>query len=105
VDRITICLSSVVIAFGALTHASQAGQVINMRQCPLDALTFVDPVAGAEFTVTRVGTNSHYLCDSGPTDIPPADEQCSGPFGDLVLQGNDSEPDALGTRKVLPSGA
>lgn len=37
---------------------------------------------------SRVGANYKYLCDSGAVVVPPAGEQCMGPFGDTVLEGH-----------------
>lgn len=63
------------------------GRIFDMRQCPLDTITFVDPWAGGDFAVTEVGTNYSYLCRSGWQPHAPAGEECSGPYGELILKG------------------
>ena len=69
------------------------GSAADMRDCRLDALTFVDPWGGDDrFTVTRVGTARAYLCfdDNGAmveTAKPKEGADCQGPYGDLVLEG------------------
>ena len=57
--------------------------MIDIRDCPLDTLVFVDPWAGGSFTVKRVGTNYSWLCQEG---FQPPDAMCQGPYGDLVLE-------------------
>lgn len=89
-----ICMS------GTSAIASEAGPILDMRQCPLNRITFVDPWAKGEFEVARVGKNYSYLCQSGMTTHPPADEQCMGPYGDLVFEGSlrkyeDSQPETV----------
>jgi hypothetical protein len=81
--------------------AVQAGQVIDMRACPLDRTTFIDPVAGGKFTVGRVGADYRFQCADGMTRWPRAGEDCRGPFGDLVLAGVVREPDDPGPRNVF----
>ncbi len=83
----------------ALCVASCASAAtIDIRDCPLDTLVFVDPwVAGSEFTVTRVGANREWQCEAGVT---PPDDSCRGPYGDLVLEGmfkqyGSSKPEAM----------
>lgn len=63
---------------------SAAAQPIDVRDCPLDTVVFVDPWAGASFTVKKVGTDYNFICQDG---FEPPDEMCSGPFGYLVLEG------------------
>jgi hypothetical protein len=69
------------------------GFAADMRDCRLDALTFVDPWGGDDrFVVTRVGTVRAYLCfdENGAmvdTDVPRVGADCQGPYGDLVLEG------------------
>lgn len=74
-----------------------SGRDIDIRDCPLDTVTFVDPWAGGTFTVSEVGTRHEYLCNGTYTKEARADETCRGPFGDLILVGDlrayeDSEP-------------
>jgi hypothetical protein len=67
----------------ALTLAGPASAgIIDMRDCRLDTVTFIDPVAGGAFTVRRVGRNSS--CTRKAV--------CDGRLGDLVLAGRLSEP-------------
>ena len=75
---------------GALlvTSVSQAGQQIDLRDCPLDTTVFVDPWAGQMFKVKRVGTAYTYMCPDG---FEPPSAMCRGPFGDLVLEGERSD--------------
>lgn len=74
---------------------SAQAQTIDVRDCPLDTVVFVDPWAGGSFEVKRVGTNYNWLCEEG---FAPPDEMCQGPYGDLVLEGEhrgdaDAEPE------------
>lgn len=59
-------------------------QTIDIRDCPLDTVVFVDPWAGGSFVVQKVGTDYSWLCEDG---FEPPDAMCSGPFGYLVLEG------------------
>lgn len=74
------------LIFGLVGPASAA--IIDMGDCRLDTVTFVDPAAGGSFVVERVGRNVRYLCAAGPAD----GAACAGPFGDLVLYGTAREP-------------
>jgi hypothetical protein len=65
---------------------------VDMRDCRLDTVTFIDPVAGGTFAVARVGRNVNYLCKGGVRTDAEADDICAGPFGDLVLAGRLGEP-------------
>lgn len=60
---------------------------ITLEVCPLDTLTFVDPWSGGEFRVEKAGRNYRYLCPDGMKATPGNRQDCSGPFGALVLQG------------------
>lgn len=60
-------------------------KTIDIRDCSLEGLTFVDPWAGGSFTVRKVGTAYAYNCPEGV--VVPNDE-CRGPYGDLVLEGD-----------------
>ena len=62
-------------------------QTIDIRDCPLDTVVFVDPWAGGSFQVKRVGTKYNWLCEEG---FAPPDEirrrvrsiiQAAGPRG------------------------
>lgn len=75
----------------ALAVPAMAGTV-DMRDCRLDTVTFIDAVIGGAFTVERVGRNVNYLCKDGARTEIGADDICAGPFGDLVLAGKLSEP-------------
>lgn len=68
--------------------ADAAGQRIDLRDCPLDTVVFVDPWAGGTFKVKRVGTDYSYLCED---ETKPPDDTCRGPYGDLVLEGEYSD--------------
>lgn len=59
-------------------------QTIDIRDCPLDTVVFAEPWSGASFAVKRVGNNHTWICEEG---FEPPSELCSGPFGDLVLEG------------------
>src|SRR3712207_2422839 len=88
------------VAWVLFADVSGAGPVINVRECPLNTITFIDPWADGEFHVTRVGTDYQYLCVSGWTARPPEGEQCQGPYGDLVFEGTlrkyeGSEPETV----------
>ena len=63
------------------------GRIIDMRECPLDTITFVDPWANGTFVVTRVGADYYYNCSSGIKLSPSDTDDCKGPLGDLILEG------------------
>lgn len=69
---------------------SQAG---DMRDCRLDALSFVDAWGGGgTFTVDRVGDARAFLCsdakgDFVKTQTPAEGADCLGRFGDVILEG------------------
>ncbi len=68
---------------------------IDIRDCPIDTLVFVDPWANGEFAVRRVGTDQTWQCPDG---VQPPDVNCMGPYGELVLEGmyrqyRDSKPE------------
>lgn len=74
------------------TSSPAASVPIDIRDCPLDTLVFVDPSAGGSFAVQKVGTDYTWLCEDG---FSPPDPLCSGPFGFLVLEGQHrSTPEA-----------
>lgn len=64
--------------------AEAAEQRLDIRDCPLDTVVFVDPWAGGMFSVARVGTEYRWLCDEGKVMPDPS---CVGPYGNLVLEG------------------
>lgn len=75
-------------------------ETVDIRECPLDTIVFVDPGAGGSFTVKRVGTDYVYLCESGVLEKPVSSEECTGPYGNLVLEGDltkykDSKPKSI----------
>lgn len=87
---------TVVACLGIATTAP-AATVIDIRDCPLDTVVFVDPWAGGEFAVRRVGTDYLWQCPDG---AEPPDVNCMGPYGDLVLEGmyrqyESSEPELM----------
>ncbi|KUF10915.1 hypothetical protein [Pseudoponticoccus marisrubri] len=65
------------------------GQAADLRECRLDALSFVDPWGGARFDVRRVGTYAFLLCPEGvrPDQPGPVPSECRGRFGSIVLDG------------------
>lgn len=71
----------------ATPQALSQGRTIDLRGCPLNTVTFIDPGAGGEFKVERVGTDYIYLCSSGPREQPVQGEECMGPYCELVLKG------------------
>jgi hypothetical protein len=73
-------LGLVLSGFGDTVAAAQ----FDIRDCPLDKVTFVDPWTGSTFAVKQVGANQEWLC---PDRENPPSALCSGPFGDLVLEG------------------
>jgi hypothetical protein len=87
VDLSLACTVRVLLTLAVLVEVSEAGQILDMRNCPLNTLTFVDPWADGEFQVTRVGRNYQYLCAGGLTSSPPSGERCLGPYGDLIFEG------------------
>jgi hypothetical protein len=72
----------------AIPQALSQGRTIDLRGCPLDTVTFIDPWAGGEFRVEAVGTNYVYLCGPELREEPSAREDCIGPYGELVLKGS-----------------
>lgn len=85
----------VLAAFGCAATAT--AQPIDIRDCPLDTVVFIDPWAGGSFVVRKVGADHSWLCEEG---FEPPDAMCSGPFGHLVLEGEHrryewSEPERM----------
>tara|TARA_R110002167_G_scaffold82073_10_gene224187 strand:- start:317 stop:895 length:579 start_codon:yes stop_codon:yes gene_type:complete len=62
-------------------------RTIDIRDCPLDTTTFVDPWSKGTFSVSRVGTRYEYNCNGVSTKEEIRGEICHGPFGDLILVG------------------
>lgn len=80
-----------------IATVAPASTVIDIRDCRLDTVVFVDPWADGEFAVNRVGTDYTWQCPDGVT---PPDVNCMGPYGDLVLEGmyrqyQSSEPELM----------
>jgi len=76
--RVLFSLPAIALATGVPAAA------IDIRDCRLDTVVFVDPWAGGEFAVTRGGTDYIWQCPEG---VQPPDVNCMGPYGDLVLEG------------------
>ena len=77
------------VAAIVLALASPA-TAFDMRDCPLDRLTLIDPWGGDEFQVQRSGARPYFICgeDQQKVDGAPADTSgCRGPFGQTVLEG------------------
>ena len=72
-------------------------KILDLRRCPLDTITFIDPWTGTTFEVKRVGANYHYNCPNGFQQSRVSDE-CKGPFGDLIFQGEFGED---GSKKTM----
>lgn len=81
--RARLNVAAAATAIVCATQAVAAG-TIDIRDCPLDTLVFVDPWANSAFEVGRVGMSEQWWCPDG---IEPPDISCRGPFGDTVLQG------------------
>ncbi len=64
--------------------SSVSAATLDIRDCPLDTLVFVDPWADSVFEVTRVGRSERWQCPDG---VRPPHHSCRGPYGDTVLQG------------------
>ena len=75
---------ALLVFFAGAVATSAPAATIDIRDCPLDTVVFVDPWAGGEFTVKRVGTDYLWQCPEG---VEPPDVNCMGPYGDLVLEG------------------
>lgn len=73
--------------------AASAGDVFDMRKCPLDTRVFPDPWSGGTFTVKRVGSNQAYLCDGEFKKRPVDGQYCAGPYGQLALVGDLTKSD------------
>ncbi len=70
---------------------------IDLRECPLDRVTFIDPWAGGSFTVDRVGIDHVYRCGDDYVDEPVEGMACAqygrtALEGDLLPRGDDTEP-------------
>jgi hypothetical protein len=83
---VTARLAGLLVGVLAATSASAAS--LDIRDCPLDTLVFVDPWANSTFEVDRVGRSETWSCPDG---VKPPDMTCRGPFGDTVLQGTYAE--------------
>jgi hypothetical protein len=59
---------------------------LDIRDCPLNRLTFVDPWGGDEFEVSQAWSTEQYLCGEEWTGTQE-DESCLGPYGDVALEG------------------
>lgn len=86
---------SILAITALLAAAPAAATAIDIRDCPLDTVVFVDPWAGGSFSVARVGTKYFYICPEGVD--PATDPGCTNPYGDLILEGTwrdrpDGEP-------------
>jgi hypothetical protein len=76
---------------GLITLLFLGGQAsaFDMRECRLDAVTFVDPWSNTTFKSDRVGLDIYYSCGSIEESVknPDSIENCRGPYGDVFLQG------------------
>lgn len=78
-----------VLAFAAAVCAYSAhGETIDIRNCPLNATVFVNPLGGDRFVVKKVGTDYLYQCDRGEESKPVFGETCLGPYGGFILLGD-----------------
>ena len=62
----------------------------DMRDCPLDRLTFIDSWAKGQFEVVRSGSRPYFICGDARERVdgtPPNADDCIGPFGLTVLDG------------------
>lgn len=61
----------------------------DMRDCPLDALTFVDPWSHSYFRPELVGVNLYFFCDGDRRIVRSQTNPggCSGPYGDVMPKG------------------
>ena len=77
----------------ALLILGDPASAFDMRDCKLDAITFVDPWSNATFKPDRVGVDVYYSCGSTEelVENPDNPETCRGPYGDLFLQGTFNE--------------
>ncbi len=90
---IAACLLSLFQPRGA------SGQVIDLRDCALDTITFVSNWGGGSFSTRRVAIDQNYYCaKSGWVEESVAAETCNGPYGTTTLLGElkrnrESEPE------------
>lgn len=79
------CIAGLSIVFSLVGQAS----AFDMRECRLDAITFVDPWSLATFKPDRVGLDINYSCGSNEESVrnPDGLKNCRGPYGDVFLQG------------------
>lgn len=80
-----------------------ASQTIDLRDCPLDRLDFVDTDGVEVFTVAQVGVQQFAICGNPQTVVDLSEmeqrEDCRGPFGHVILDGllHDGAPDESAT--------
>ncbi|MCB1390800.1 MAG: hypothetical protein KDK12_16925 [Rhodobacteraceae bacterium] len=81
-------LLRVLLAAALALPAAEPLWAADMRDCRLDALSFIDPWGGERFDVERVGERRQFWCDDHWVPYEQGDRQrCSGPFGELLLSG------------------
>ncbi|MGE3625306.1 MAG: hypothetical protein AB7G34_02920 [Hyphomicrobiales bacterium] len=76
------------LSFALCAHAA-APIPVDMRKCPLDTVTFINPWSGSAFEVEKVATDHFWLCPGGKKkEVAGAGKaECGGPYGDLILRG------------------
>lgn len=76
-------------AIAILAAGATELRAFDMRECQVDALTFVNSWSSETFEVERVGTSFYYLCgEAQAITRDPADPSlCRGPYGSLLLDG------------------
>ena len=89
--------------YSEVQDAGTPTKSIDIRQCPLDTVTFTDPWAGGEFVVNRVGEDYEYLCPDEGVVKEKLSNECRGPLGGLILDGHYNDRHVWAIYYMLPA--
>lgn len=110
-------ISALILSLPIAVTLAGPAVAADMRDCPMDALTFIDPWFEERFEVNAVGADERLMCDGEfiPAAAAANPDSCDGPFGYTFLFGHFSSaapfaadtPDdpkaALAVWSVLPA--
>lgn len=82
------------VGISAILGSVANGAAFDLRECPLDKLTFVDPWVGDSFKVDRVGIDYTYRCGDEYVDEPIEGQACVQ-FGRTALEGDLRDADGV----------
>jgi len=88
------------IAVIMIASTANSAHAFDIRDCQLNKLTFVDPWGGDEFAVTKVFTTEKFECGDEWLETAK-DESCTGPFGEVLLEGEITGADTNGSQKAV----